>query len=269
MQKSLGSVVRQWLTLIAVISAIAINGISNVYPPAGKNTGEVSNDILGGVLITPSGYAFAIWGLIYIALIAYSIYQLLPAQRESPVVAKVSYGLIGACLFQMLWLYAFLTFHFWLSVVLMLGIFVCLAFSYVQAHSAKPTQQARWLIQAPISVYFGWITVAAVVNVAGALYITNISPEPVDTVLEVVNSASTNDIIWTAMMMCVSAGIGALVARKYKDAAYPGVVVWALCAIAIRHVGALPTLSILGVSLSVGLVVMTIRSLSARRPGAT
>ncbi len=268
MQKSLSSVVRQWLTVIAVLGAIAINGLSNVYPPAGKNTGEVSNDILGGVLITPSGYAFAIWGLIYIGLIAYSIYQLLPAQRESPVVAKVSYGLIGACLFQMLWLYVFLTFRFWLSVVLMLGIFVCLAFSYMQARSAKPTKKARWLMQAPISVYFGWITVAAVVNVAGALYITNISPEPVDTVLEVVNSASTNDIVWTAVMMCISGGIGALVARRYKDAAYPGVVVWALCAIAIRHVGALPTLSILGVGLSVGLIVMTIRSLSAQ-PSAT
>ncbi len=265
MQKSMGSVVRQWLTVAAVVSAIAINGISNAYPPAGKNTGEVSNTILGGVLITPSGYAFAIWGLIYIALIAYSVYQFLPAQRESSVVAKVSYALIGACVFQMLWLYAFLTFHFWLSVVLMAGILACLAFGYVQTRSVKPARKARWLMQAPISVYFGWITVAAVVNVAGALYITNISPEPVDTVLEVVNSASTNDIVWTAVMMCVSAAIGALVARQYKDAVYPGVVVWALCAIAIRHIGALPTLSILGVGLSVGLVVMTVRMLSNRR----
>ena len=261
----MGSVVRQWLTLVAVAGAIAINGLSNVYPPEGKNTGEVSNTILGGVLITPSGYAFAIWGLIYIGLIAYSIYQFLPAQRQSSEVAKVSYALIGASLFQMLWLYAFLTFRFWPSVVLMLCILACLAFGYVRSHAVKPTRQARWLMQAPISVYFGWITVATVVNVAGALYITNISPEPVDTVLEVVNSASTNDIVWTAVMMCVSAGIGALVARQYKDAVYPGVVIWALCAIALRHIGAFPTLSILGVGLSVGLTVMTVRMLSKRK----
>lgn len=264
MQKSMGSVVWQWVTVVAVLMAIAINYLSNAYPPAGKNTGEVANTILSGVLITPEGYAFAIWGLIYIGLIAYSGYQLLPGQREKSGVAKASYGLIGACIFQMLWLYAFLTFNFWLSVVPMAGILICLAFAYIQTRSVKPTRKARWLMQAPMSVYFGWITVAAVVNVAGALYMTNRSPEPVETVLGVVNSASTNDIVWTAVMMCVSAGIGALVALKYKDAVYPGVVVWALVAIAIRHIGALPTISILGVGLSVGLIVIMARVLTAK-----
>ncbi len=263
MQKTMSAGIGRWLTAVAVLMAIAINGLSNVYPPAGKNTGEVSNTILSGVLITPEGYAFAIWGLIYIALIAYSVYQLLPAQRDSSTISKVSYALIGACLFQIVWLYAFLTFNFWLSVVLMLGILVCLAFAYVQTRLVKPTRKARWLMQAPISVYFGWITVAAVVNVAGALYMTNRSPEPVETVLGVVNSASTNDIVWTVVMMCVSAAIGGLIALRYRDAVYPGVVVWALVAIAIRHIGAIPVISILGVGLSVGLVVMIVRVVTA------
>lgn len=260
----MSSMVRQWLTVLAVLMAIAINGLSNVYPPAGKNTGEVSDTILSGVLITPEGYAFAIWGVIYIGLIAYSVYQFLPVQRENSTLAKVSYALIGACLFQIVWLYAFLTFNFWLSVALMAGILLCLGFAYLQTRSIKPTRKARWLVQAPISVYFGWITVAAVVNVAGALYITNRSPEPAVNVLEVLNSASTNDIVWTVVMMCVSAGIGGLIARQYRDVVYPGVVVWALVAIAIRHIGALPIISILGVGLSVGLVVMMVRILTAK-----
>ncbi|MEL6765502.1 MAG: tryptophan-rich sensory protein, partial [Cyanobacteria bacterium J06607_6] len=79
----MAQVIRQWLTVVAVLMAIAVNGLSNVFPPAGKNTGEVSNTVLGGVMITPAGYAFAIWGLIYLALIAYSIYQALPTQRSS------------------------------------------------------------------------------------------------------------------------------------------------------------------------------------------
>ncbi|MEL7224338.1 MAG: tryptophan-rich sensory protein, partial [Cyanobacteria bacterium J06576_12] len=68
-KNSIAQIGRQWLTLVMILMAIAVNGLSNVFPPAGKNTGEVSNTVLGGVMITPAGYAFAIWGLIYLGLI--------------------------------------------------------------------------------------------------------------------------------------------------------------------------------------------------------
>ena len=95
---------RQWLTLVAILMAIAVNGFSNVFPPAGKNTGEVWNITLGGVLITTEGYAFAIWGLIYLGLIAYGIYQALPAQRHQRAFAKVSWAIIAACVLQLIWI---------------------------------------------------------------------------------------------------------------------------------------------------------------------
>ncbi len=256
MQKSIGQIGRQWLTVAAVLMAIAINGLSNMYPPAGKNTGEVSNTILGGVLITPAGYAFAIWGLIYIGLIAYSIYQVLPAQRHDAILAKVSWGVIGACACQIIWLYVFLTFHFWWSVLFMLGIGVCLAFAYVQTRLARPTRKVRWLLQAPISVYFGWITIAAVVNVSGALLVSFVGPG--ETSLSTVSAGST------LVMMGISAAITALVALKYDDATYPAVAVWALSAIAVRQAG-IAAIAFMGIGLSVGLCVVIARIIRSRR----
>jgi TspO/MBR family len=241
--------------------AITINGLSNAYPPAGKNTGEVSNTILNGVLITPSGYAFAIWGLIYIGLIAYSFYQVLPAQRQDPTLAQIAWAIIGACVFQMAWLYVFLTYQFWLSVVFMLGILACLAFAYVRSRSAHPTRQVRWLLQAPISVYFGWITVATVVNVAGAIYVLAIPTDRVETFSGVI-TASSGGLIVTAIMMGVSAGLAAFVGLKYHDAAYPAVVVWALSAIAIRHMATLLPIALVGVVLALGLVAIIVRILT-------
>ena len=131
MQRSMAEIARQWLTVVMVLMAIAVNGVSNLFPPAGKNTGEISNTTLNGVLITPAGYAFAIWGLIYIGLIAYSIYQALPAQRHQSAFKAASWGIIGACALQMIWIYVFLTYRFWGSSALILGITSCLAYSYL------------------------------------------------------------------------------------------------------------------------------------------
>jgi hypothetical protein len=261
---TVGSSVRQWFTLVAVVAAIAINGISNAYPPAGKNTGEVSNSILGGVLITPASYAFAIWGLIYIGLIAYSLYQVLPAQREHRELAQISWGLIGACGCQIAWIYVFLTYRFWASVLLMLGILACLAFAYVRSRALRPTRQMRWLVQAPISLYFGWITVATVVNVAGALYAMAIPVEPIESFSGVIG-ASTGGLLATVVMMTISAALAAFVSIKYADATYPAVAVWALSAIAIRQFQIFP-IALSGLFLAAALILVIVRQIRPPHP---
>ncbi len=248
---------RQWLTVVAVLMAIAINGLSNVYPPAGKNTGEVSNTLLSGVLITPAGYAFAIWGLIYTALIAYSVYQVLPAQRDRRAFQQVSTAVIGACLLQIIWIYLFLTFQFWLSVFAMMGIAGCLAFAYVCTRTVKPTWQIRWLFQAPISIYFAWITVASVLNVAGAIYTMNLSTDVASDAISR-SDLSATAIVATIAMMAVSVGLAATVALKYQDVSYPAVTVWALIGIAVRNARLAP-IAFMAIALAVGLCVLIFR----------
>ena len=249
-------IVRQWLTVVAVLMAIGVNALSNFFPPAGKNIGQISNTTFANVLITPEGYAFAIWGLIYLGLIAFSIYQALPQQRQVAVLPQVSCWLIGACELQMLWVYVFLVSQFWLSVVLMFGILLCLANAYVFSRRVKPSQAGRWLVQAPMGVYFGWITVASVVNVASALIVS----------LSAAWSApSAAAVAWTVVMMTVSASLAAVVALRYKDVSFPAVAVWALCAIAIRQSRIVP-IAFSGIALAVGLVTVIIWLKASRRP---
>ncbi|MEL6489864.1 MAG: TspO/MBR family protein [Cyanobacteria bacterium J06621_3] len=266
-QSAIAEIVRQWLTVVMVLMAIAVNGYSNVFPPAGKNTGEVSNTVLGGVLITPAGYAFAIWGLIYIGLITYSIYQALPAQRHQPAFKAASWGIIGACILQMIWIYVFLTYHFWWSALLILGIVACLVYSYLGSRSVQPTRKVRWLLQAPISVYFGWITVATVVNIAGAIYAMAIPVENIGEFSGIIEAAA-GSLMATVAMMCVCAGLAAVIALKYQDASYPAVAVWALCAIAIRQTAILP-IALAGVALAVGLCIVIVHIKFPRRSSAS
>lgn len=246
------AIARQWLTVVAVLMAIAVNALSNFFPPRGQNIGEVSDTILGGVVITPEGYAFAIWGLIYIGIITYSIYQALPAQRHDRACSRISKLLIGACILQMIWVVAFLLYQFWLSVALMFGILACLWVAYLRSRAVRPTRTRRWLLQAPISVYFGWITVAAVINVASALYVMQPSEGALDA------QSGWAAVLWTLLLMLVSAGIAARIALQYGDAAYPAVIVWALSAIAVRHAGSILSITLLGVNLSVLLSVLIV-----------
>lgn len=223
-------VIRSILTIVAIVATFAVNAWSNIAPLNGLSIGAIANTLFQNVLIIPANYAFAIWGVIYLGLIAFGIYQVQPPQRTNPILRRVDWLLIGSCLVQALWVLLFLARQFWLSTVAMIGILLFLIAIYRQlwqpAASPVPsrvTRQERWFAHIPFSIYLGWISVATIVNVALALYNTNwqgfgIAPA-----------------VWTVIMMGIGAVLGILVAFRHRDIAYPLVIVWALIAIAVRH----------------------------------
>ncbi|MBD1999362.1 tryptophan-rich sensory protein [Leptolyngbya sp. FACHB-541] len=212
-------------TLLAILATLTVNALSNFFPPEGLNIGEIANTVLQGVQITPANYAFAIWGLIYLGLITYGVYQLGPSRRSEPRIRRASGFLIIACLAQIIWVYLFTTQLFWLSVVAMLGILLSLIAAYLQLGIGhiRASRSQRWQAFAPFSIYLGWISVATVVNVASALYSNGWT------------GWGISDVSWTVIMLIVSAIIAAIVAVQRADVAFTLVFVWAYVAIAIRQ----------------------------------
>ena len=216
---------RQIATLAAVVGSILINTLSNIFPLNGVSVGNLSNTLFASVQIIPANYAFAIWGLIYIGLIAFGIYQLQPTQRENPRLQHSGYLLAIACISQCAWIYLFLARVFPLSNLAMLGILVPLMVMYQRLGIGRErvSRQERWFIHLPISVYLGWISVATIVNVAIGLYSLKwygwgIAPS-----------------IWTVVMMTIASIIAAVISIQRHDTAYVLVIVWALVAISIRQ----------------------------------
>lgn len=166
---------RQLLTLVAILTAFVVNVISNIFPLNGLSIGEISNTLFKNVLIIPANYAFAIWGLIYLGLFAFAVYQFLPNQKQDQDLRNIGYLLVVASLAQSIWVYLFLGRLFLLSAVAMLGILLPLIFAYVQLDIGKhPVSRIKkWCVHFPISIYLGWISVAKIVNVACALYAQN------------------------------------------------------------------------------------------------
>jgi hypothetical protein len=237
---------RQFATFAAILGSIVFNTLSNFFPLNGINVGQLSNTVFAAVQIIPANYAFAIWGLIYIGLISFAIYQFQPAQRQNPILQRGGYLLVFASVAQCAWIYFFLARLFPLSVIAMLGVLLPLIGLYQRLGigQQRVSRQEQWFIHTPISIYLGWISVATVVNVAIALYSINW------------NGWGITPPIWTVIMMIVSTAIAALVCIQRHDVAFTLVIVWALVAIAIRQIDT-PLIAVTGLVMVIGLLLIS------------
>ena len=220
-----GDILRQLVTASAVLIAFIVNVLSNIFPLNGLTIGGISNTLFKDVLIIPANYAFAIWGLIYLGLFAFAIYQVLPSQRENPNLRKTGYLLTIASIAQSIWVYLFLSRLFVLSVIAMLLILIPLIVMYLRLRigTTSASRAEKWFIRYPVSIYLGWISVATIVNIASALYINKW------------NGFSISPEAWTVIMVIIATVVAAISLLQRQDIAYSGVTVWALIAIAIKH----------------------------------
>jgi len=220
--------------VLAIIATLVVNTLSNLYPLGGKNVAEIANTLLAGVLITPANYAFAIWGVIYLGLIAYALYQFAPGRRSQPRLQRVNRLLIVACLAQVLWILLFTLRQFGGSVLAMVAILVPLVGIYLTLRRGLPcrSRQDRWCCQIPFSLYLAWIAVATVVNIASALYAAGWG------------GWGLSPVGWTLVMIVVVTLLGGWVLWQRRDGTFVLVFVWALGAIALRHSGSLPALTL-------------------------
>lgn len=218
------AIMRQILTLIAVLAAFGTNIWANINPPQGLTIGEVSQQVFGDVLITPADYAFAIWGLIYLGLISLAIYQALPAQKNDPILHKIGYKLAIASVAQIIWVFCFLNGQYAASFIAML----CILLPLIGAYLALPfkthiSKWQKWLIRTPISLYLAWISVATIVNGASVLDFWQW------------NGWGISPSAWVIIMLLVASLIAHFVVLPRLDAAYGGVFVWAAVAIALKN----------------------------------
>jgi hypothetical protein len=246
---------RQWANLMAIIAAFGINVLANLAPFNGLTIGEISNTVFRDVKIIPANYAFAIWGLIYLGLFGFALYQFLPQNQENPRLEKLGFALVLASVAQIIWVFLFQYQMFFLSLGAMIAILNSLIVAYLRLNigRVRVSKQERWYVDLPISIYLGWISVATIVNVA--LVLENwqwkgggISPE-----------------LWTAILLVIAGTVASILIIERNEIAYPFVIMWALCAIAVRQTTQpLILVTAIGVSLSLGLFGLSLTILRRR-----
>ncbi len=215
----------RWLNVLALIAMLVVNGLANALPINNLTTGEISDRF--DVYFVPAAYVFSIWGLIYVALILFTIYQVLPSQRQNPRLGRIGYLFAFSCLANMTWLFFWHYELFALSLVAMFALLITLITIYLRLDIGRafvsPTE--KWLVDVPFSLYLGWITVATIANVTSFLDYINwggwgISPE-----------------WWTVIMLLAATAIASAMSFTRGDIAYMLVIIWAFVGIALRHAG--------------------------------
>ena len=188
-------------------------------------------------LVTPAGWAFSIWGLIFASQAAFAVAQALPTMRSVPEVASGAGGwYILTCAAQCLWTLAFAQDVVWLAMALMLLILASLAKTLLAhraaAASAQLTPMRYLLFHFPFVVHFGWISAASAlsVNVTAVCY-----AESAHTALLALAIASLTGF--------TIAGTASAHTNPLADPTFTAVVAWALFGIGAQLQSPMPKIS--------------------------
>jgi hypothetical protein len=211
------------MNIVAFVAVIVVNALSNALPLNGRTAGEISDALPS--FFTPAGYTFSIWGLIYAGLLGFTIYQALPSQRTEagqrwPFLQKIGWLFVVSSAANIGWLFAWHYGAYVLSVFLMVTLLVTLIAIYLRLNIGRVdpnlTPADRLLVQAPFSLYLGWITVATIANIASVAAWLGWDgfgiPGPT----------------WAAIMMLVATAVTALLLYNRRNLAFAAVPVWAV-----------------------------------------
>lgn len=214
------------ITAITFVVMVAVNALANILPINGIGTGEISDSYPN--LFAPAGVTFAIWGVIYLLLGAYTLYQFGLFRKERNRDREELFRSIGilftvSSVANSIWIFAW---HYRLipvSVLLMGVILVCLILINKKTNWADLSGTEKLFVRLPFSVYFGWITVATIANVTTLL---------VDMGWQ---GFGLQESIWTILVIIVGLLIGGATMIRHRDIPYGLVIVWAYGGILIKH----------------------------------
>jgi hypothetical protein len=223
MSNSGKTILLQSLNIITFAVTVIVNALASSLALNGRTTAEVSD--LYFTLVTPAGYVFSIWGVIYMLLLVFAVFQALPSQREKPFLQKINVLFILSGVFNVLWLFLWHYDQIVLSVALMFALLATLIAVYLRLGIGKNsvTLKEKAFVHLPFSVYLGWITVASIANVSAALVSIQWS-----------GFGLANDT-WAVLVIAVALLITLAVIATRKDIAYSLVLVWALIGIAVNQ----------------------------------
>jgi hypothetical protein len=242
---------RQFAVIFTTIYALVFNVAANAIPLNGHNTGQISDSF--NVLFVPAGYVFSIWGIIYIGLLAFTIFHSLPAQRSNPRLRRIGWLAVLSSIANGTWIFFWHLGYYALSLVAMVILLATLIAIYLRLDigRASVSTAERWCVNALFSLYLGWITVATIANVTDVLFYYNW------------NGFGISPLAWTVLLLAVGVILAGLMTYTRRDAAYLLVLVWAFAGISMRFLS-MPVLNVAGFAAATLVLIILIAS---RLPG--
>ncbi|MWV28195.1 hypothetical protein [Aurantiacibacter rhizosphaerae] len=250
---------RSPLQRFAVILAVILQVGATFLPSFGIGEDIGSRSDATRTLITPAGWAFAIWGPLFFGSVVFALYQALPSQRHSALLNRVAWPAAGAFALNGLWaLYTQVYALTFASVVIILFSLVCILMVYrTLVHLDRDfTTVERWIVVLTLSALAAWLTAASIVNISATLVYYGVG-------------ANSDKVMLASGVI----GLGGLIAavavwRGRGNPVYAGVFLWALIAIYAAGGQTAPSLEFATIAaglLVLGSVLMKLRHAANRK----
>lgn len=217
------------LVIVTFLGMVVVNALASALPINEQTTGEISDALPN--LFAPAGITFAVWGLIYILLAVYCLFQLGLFQTDrglgrADLFVKIGLYFSLSSLANIAWIFAWHYNAFTISFFLMVVLLASLIGIHLILDKEKLTRKEQFMIRFPFSVYFGWITVATIANVTSLLVSIGW------------NGFNITEINWTVIIIAVGLVISTATMMRFKDVLYGLTIIWAYLGIWIKHVSA-------------------------------
>ncbi len=214
------------LVAVTFTGMITVNALANILPINGVNSGQVSDSFFN--LFAPAGLTFAIWGLIYLLLLMYTVFQfrLFKLKQESiadRLLIKIGIAFIISSLANTAWIFMW---HYGLMPIAMIMIsiiLICLIYINALLRTQKLTTLTKIFVRLPFSVYFGWLTVATIANAVTLLVYLGW------------DRFGIAEELWMILIVIVGMLIGSATTLFNRDPAYGLVLIWAYAGILYKH----------------------------------
>lgn len=211
--------------ILSVVLALVLNYLAVSLPLNNRTTGELS-DMYPNFFV-PAGFTFSIWGVIYLLLLVFMIYQAAGVAR-SHVATTAIVTAIGPWFFfsgvaNAAWIIAWHYEAVVISVLIMLFLLYSLIRIYLAVADLGDT--GLWdklMIRVPFSVYLGWISVATIANF---------------TTLFVSMGWQTGGHVWAVIMVIIATLLAIIMVFVRQDVFYMAVIIWALFGIYSKQAG--------------------------------
>ncbi len=209
--------------IISFLAMVFANFLANFLPINNLTTGEISDFFPN--LFTPAGFTFSIWGVIYLLLSIYSIYQCFSFNNKKEILLrKIGIFFIISSIANIFWIISWHYLFIGISLVLIVFILFCLIKIANIINQEKFSNKEKLIILLPFTIYFGWITVATIANITVLLVSLGF------------RGIILSESVWTIVVLFVGSLIGILRMLKDRNYFYGLVFVWAYFGILLKHI---------------------------------
>jgi len=213
---------------IVVISSMAFAVIGSAFGSGAFSDESIQNASSGALSasytpVAPAGPAFSIWSLVYLGLVAYTVWQALPAQRADERQRRVGYPVAVTLVLNAVWILTAQAGFLVLSGVVIVALLATLMWVFRALMTSRPRTAVEGVVlDGTLGLYLGWVSVASIANIASILTASGLQP------------GTTGRDAWAVALLLVAGAVGVVLALRDGGRLAPSAAIaWGLAWVAV------------------------------------